>query len=591
METQIQQIELEIESHVEATFSQVKESKKDSPISKCVSKRLSALAFISAKNKKFPVEVKNSPKHGRGVFATSAIKKGSLLTLFPGDIVTYILNGNIEEEHQIFCGRSHRMAKEIKGKEVGIYTQYLSEYCLIVDEHYSIIGYPPFEDDSAYLGHLINDAVFGNFRDLSPETYLELSNQSCNCDFEAICNGKIIAVIASQDIEAGVELLTTYGIPFWTKYCKKKGIRWYLINISKDIGEKALDSPLVTNSKDVVTEEKKALDSPLVTNSKDIVTKGKKTLDKAKKALDSTLTTNSKDVVTKGKKASNKGTKPLNKEEKTLDINPEDMVTLYEGDLFKVGLYKDKFILDIKAKDLIPLKQRTATEKLEIFIRNLTQLQQVFIKRIKNTQFKGPDDKMIEINEAKTSLMTFIMPPILDINVELRPSCRHGRGVFATKDLEKDTILTLHPCDILSWIVKGNRCEENHVILPSLSHRMSRVINVGEAGDYCKKLWDYSVDIDNDYAVVGNPNFDDNPQYLGHFINDGFMGDFSVLTPSLYSELSGKKSNCHYEIIVDRCIVVVLADRHIKKGEELLACYGINFWKLYNRKHNILTKY
>ena len=151
------------------------------------------------------VELKQSniPGAGRGVFATKNIKVGDLITFYPADYICY----------KYKTGEYIILTSEIAHKAGYKDTDCNFEYCLRVDNNYSVIGDPRICNNNTYIGHLINDGYLPSKTDTSVEYYLNSSKKS-NCCFHSI-NGLQMVIIATKDINIGEELYITYGHKYW----------------------------------------------------------------------------------------------------------------------------------------------------------------------------------------------------------------------------------------------------------------------------------------------------------------------------------------------------------------------------------------
>ena len=158
------------------------------------------------------VEARPSPVHGTGVFATRTIKKGELVTMYPGDAVLDIKgNGkaNVAASEKLleFCDNSMPKLKEIlKGQR---------EYRCNVSGTVGIYGFPGFAEDPAYLGHMINDSATACADPRSIPVYMAATEKKSNCKFHACAKNRHIAILATKKIKKGRELFISYGWAYW----------------------------------------------------------------------------------------------------------------------------------------------------------------------------------------------------------------------------------------------------------------------------------------------------------------------------------------------------------------------------------------
>lgn len=184
--------------------------------------KIDTLSFIMQDDNIDNVEVKSSPVHGKGVFATKNIKEGDLITLYPGDIVAYIPDANGKDKnHLVLPFYSERMEKansEASNKKENIYDLY-SSYKYNVNDHYTIIGCPEFTDNPSYCGHLINDRC--DFDKITPEIYSKLSLLKTNSKFVNIARDSHVVIVARRDIVKGEEIFISYGVGYWETHLKR----------------------------------------------------------------------------------------------------------------------------------------------------------------------------------------------------------------------------------------------------------------------------------------------------------------------------------------------------------------------------------
>ena len=153
--------------------------------------------------------------------------------------------------------------------------------------------------------------------------------------------------------------------------------------------------------------------------------------------------------------------------------------------------------------------------------------------------------------------------------VEARPSPIHGTGVFAVRDIQAFSYLTLYPCDGLLW----QSSDWSH------DEEMCRsMITCGHRADTHEKSISYrqllleppgtgSLIIEGDPALVNDPHF------LAHMINDGAQCKRPEAA-ALYNTVSRNKMNCAFCPVLGAHFSI----RDIKAGDELLTTYGLDYW-------------
>jgi hypothetical protein len=178
------------------------------------------------------VSVRTSSRHGRGVFANQAIKKGEIVCLYPeNSVLVNIQNG---KEGWLSYDKDN-----------------------IFDNHYSMnileekqICADPTKYTSLFSAHMINDSVscetIEKLKDIHSRydtcDYTEfgkginryLLETKKNSNVDLIPSKHMCYVKASKNIQPNEELLTSYGFPYWLN-----GIDWnskyamYLANINE----------------------------------------------------------------------------------------------------------------------------------------------------------------------------------------------------------------------------------------------------------------------------------------------------------------------------------------------------------------------
>ena len=174
-----------------------------------------------------PVEVRPSPIHGNGVFATRNINAGEFLTFYPGDALIYKPSGKDIIGHfgprkgfvpagldipsnisSYFRYYSSRYIRAFGSAKQDLESNIKNGYWYDIDDNYSIYGDPSFTDNQWYIGHIINDAInIGNSNINHCRKY--------NSYFRNLGAGLGVAVIAKENIKKDQEVLISYGNEYW----------------------------------------------------------------------------------------------------------------------------------------------------------------------------------------------------------------------------------------------------------------------------------------------------------------------------------------------------------------------------------------
>ena len=157
---------------------------------------------------------------------------------------------------------------------------------------------------------------------------------------------------------------------------------------------------------------------------------------------------------------------------------------------------------------------------------------------------------------------------------EIRPSRRHGLGLFATQDVKVWEVITLYPAD-------GAR-----LWLPDGAHTIHLKRFTGMDTDTCV---DYSANVPSfgsfPVDIVGDPTKLDDPFYLGHMANDVCkMTNFDQR--DIYNATSRKGMSAAIGLLPFNAItnksrfqaLALYAMKNIRAGEEIMIHYGDDYW-------------
>mmetsp|Transcript_40455 Transcript_40455/g.47339 ORF Transcript_40455/g.47339 Transcript_40455/m.47339 type:complete len:323 (+) Transcript_40455:56-1024(+) len=151
-----------------------------------------------------------------------------------------------------------------------------------------------------------------------------------------------------------------------------------------------------------------------------------------------------------------------------------------------------------------------------------------------------------------------------------------GRGLFASRNVQEEELITLYPGDALLKWEKGVGNFSGDVgvtfgIHIQGSDRDANRVSTDEARSYEIKLW-------TNHSLVADPLRIDDAAYSGHMINDGsFLLSKSNSSRTLYSRETFKRHNAAFHLL-EGCHLAVIATRAISKGDEILVSYGEAYW-------------
>ena len=177
-------------------------------VAKHLSKKQGFEARIPWPPSLFPVEVRDSPFHGKGVFVTKDVECGQLLSLYPPDAFVFSrpcgLGGEcLQVSPDIGCDREEAEAARrwytvTLGTSGGVSV--------------GMVGIPRLCNDPAYMAHLANDPV--GYARPEKEYYTRIANKG-NAYLTGIQNRLGQALFAGQRIRAGEEVLVPYTYDYW----------------------------------------------------------------------------------------------------------------------------------------------------------------------------------------------------------------------------------------------------------------------------------------------------------------------------------------------------------------------------------------
>ena len=147
-------------------------------------------------------------------FSSVNIKKGEIITLYPCDVLVYYPDKNREKDQYVSYIYSEILNEnnELKNK-FEQNRQYYKGYQLSLNDEYSIIGLPEYNNDPTYMGHICNDGARGHTPE-DKKIYDKISILKSNACFRNICDC-MMAIVALTDICINEEILVTYGHGYW----------------------------------------------------------------------------------------------------------------------------------------------------------------------------------------------------------------------------------------------------------------------------------------------------------------------------------------------------------------------------------------
>lgn len=178
-----------------------------------------------------------------------------------------------------------------------------------------------------------------------------------------------------------------------------------------------------------------------------------------------------------------------------------------------------------------------------------------------------------QIQYRKEQMMSNKIPINIDKSY-VKESKIHGNGLFAKVNIKEGEIITFYPCDVLAFYPDKNKSKDGHKVGLICSEELSNKYKSNINHYKC-----YAYDVNDSYSIIGFPEINDNPSYLGHICNDGARGH-SEKDKDIYNTVTSIKTNARFKVICD-CIVVVVAVKDINIDEEILVPYTHSYWISY----------
>lgn len=179
-------------------------------------------------------------------------------------------------------------------------------------------------------------------------------------------------------------------------------------------------------------------------------------------------------------------------------------------------------------------------------------------------------EQMILQPQASSSQLEILNTRLDNLSLErtyVGSSSIAGRGLFAAVDCPKGTLLTCYPGD---GIVDD---EEQEVFWGD--HVPDEMDDGGNHWDA-----DYLMYLTEEIGLIGLPQLDQDPAYLGHFANDGISKIPQTMQDvfSTYLEESTAQANAREQEILNGCHMALVATRDLAKDQEIFLCYGPEYW-------------
>lgn len=204
---------------------------------------------------------------------------------------------------------------------------------------------------------------------------------------------------------------------------------------------------------------------------------------------------------------------------------------------------------------------------------------QVFFKRISDETDLGELSKICRaVPESHTDEMRRSRLSCARISrTRLEPSTipGAGRGLFATRDIAEDELITLYPGDVVLCWPDADHAESPTVLLGA----GTKSSFASDPFDFTCDAWLYGVHTTATRAICGDPAQDGDPAYFGHFANDAARCDRAGTAGEIYASESELRANAALDSwSMGDCHLALVACKAIVANEEIFMSYGAEFW-------------
>lgn len=158
-----------------------------------------------------------------------------------------------------------------------------------------------------------------------------------------------------------------------------------------------------------------------------------------------------------------------------------------------------------------------------------------------------------------------------------------GLGLFASRAIASEELVTLYPCDaLLQWPSEAQQGVGD--VLVSLSpHSTGMGLKESEAFDprseHGAAAWRYSMRMSDTSSALANSNRIEDAAYLGHIANDGVVCEGPGTAAVRYATASAGVANVQaLSSSLSDCHIALVALRPINQGDEILISYGAAYW-------------
>lgn len=210
---------------------------------------------------------------------------------------------------------------------------------------------------------------------------------------------------------------------------------------------------------------------------------------------------------------------------------------------------------------------------------NLTK-EELSLRFIEVRDYYFKTNTMTQENVSLSMLRTRL--PHLALNrCHVAPSTivKAGLGLFASRNVDKDELITLFPGDaLLVWKngIVGDFTPHDNVGCMFGEHVQGANRDASRVSSNEARL--YELEILKGHSLVADPLLVEDRAYLGHMINDSAaLVSKSNASRTLYSKTSFDRHNAAFRDC-QGCHLTVTATRDIMENEEIFVSYGEGYW-------------
>jgi hypothetical protein len=171
----------------------------------------------------------------------------------------------------------------------------------------------------------------------------------------------------------------------------------------------------------------------------------------------------------------------------------------------------------------------------------------------------------------------------------------HGKGLFATKEINKGDMITMYPIDVSVYETKDPETSAHKALVCYSQHPTPESLAPEVVGNTILENRAYA------HAVAANgmpltmaleTATKHDPSHLGHWANDAVCyapleedaeSDAQKQSIKEYEEESYNRSNAEHLSVARGIFVITVAKRDITVGEEITVKYGVDWWSSWHR--------